>query len=237
MNQRPFTLQNGPYMLRGVHHYPKVPRAPYIISAHGMLSTKDSPKYMALCQNLTKKGFGFVRFDFTGCGESEGTFADSTLTRRSSDLTYVIDWVLSLSTCNGLIGLFGSSLGGTVALIGCTLRDIQAVVLVATPVLPAVHPPAELQEIQTRFPGFLDDFKANLRNLPFERIHHVFIIHGDQDTVVSPKNALLIYEKVSTPKEIWMVNGADHQFLDETLRRSMLEMTVRWFDRFLSPQR
>lgn len=233
MHQEPFTLRDGLYALKGVHHHPENPPAPYIISAHGMLSTKDSPKYLALGDKLTKEGFGFVRFDFTGCGESGGTFGDSTLTQRVSDLTRIIDWVETLETCSGVMGLFGSSLGGTVVLVTSSLRDVNALVLIATPVKQATHPPSELREVRERYPHFFDDFRTNLETFPFEVIHHTLIIHGDQDDVVPHENAFFIYEKISQPKEIWVVNGADHQFLDEDLRASMLDLTVRWFKRFL----
>jgi alpha/beta superfamily hydrolase len=234
MDQEPFTLQSGSAKLQGVHHIPEKFPAPYVISAHGMLSTKDSPKYTVLGANLVENGIGFVRFDFTGCGESSGDFADSTLTQRIEDLTKIIDWTVSLETCNGKIGLFGSSLGGTVALVASSLREVDALVLLATPVKQKTAPPApELQEVRNRYPHFFDDFRANLESFPFKKIHHAFIIHGNQDQVVSPENAHFIYERIAHPKKIWIVKGADHQFLDEDLRKSMLDATVQWFKRFL----
>ncbi len=235
MVQSPFTVSNGSSLLKGIHHFPKVPFAPYVISAHGMMSTKDSPKYLTLGEKLVEKGFGFVRFDFTGCGESSGGFEDSTMTRRIDDLIRVIDWVRTLETCNGTIGLFGSSMGGTVALAAGTLRVVGAWVLLATPVKHAAHPPEELRDVMNRYPGFFDDFRANLDTFPFEKIHHTLVIHGDGDQVVSPENAFLIYERISPPKELWMVPGADHQFLDESKRAAALDLAARWFHRFLMP--
>jgi len=236
MQTEPFTLKTGKTWLQGIHHLPEKYPAPYVISAHGMLSTKDSPKYTALGTNLVENGFGFVRFDFTGCGESSGDFADSTLTRRIEDLIKMIDWTTSLESCNGVIGLFGSSLGGTVAFVASSQREVDALVLLATPVKQKTAPPApELQEVRNRYPHFFDDFRANLESFPFKKIHHAFIIHGNQDQVVSPENAHFIYERIAQPKKIWVVKGAGHQFLDEDLRKSMLDATVQWFKRFLLP--
>jgi len=236
MQQETFTLKTGKTKLQGVHHIPEKSPAPYIISAHGMLSTKDSPKYTTLGANLVENGFGFVRFDFTGCGESSGDFADSTLTQRIEDLTKIIDWTVSLETCNGTKGLFGSSLGGTVALVAGSLRKVDALVLLATPIKQNTASPApELREVRKRYPHFFDDFHANLDTFPFEKIHHALIIHGSQDQVVSPENAHFIYEKIAHPKKIWIVKGADHQFLDEDLRKSMLDAAAQWFKKFLLP--
>jgi alpha/beta superfamily hydrolase len=233
MRQESFTLQTDSFTLKGIHHLPLDPPAPYVIGTHGMMSTKDSPKYVKLGETLVKEGFGFVRFDFTGCGESSGTFADATLSRRIDDLIAVMEWVRALESHNGTLGLFGSSMGGTVALTAGTLNKANAMVLLATPVLRAKNPAPELQEVYDHYPHFFDDFRARLETFPFHNTHHCLIIHGDQDKVVSPENAYYIYERVSQPKELWIVNGAGHQFLDESLRASMLDTTVRWFKRFL----
>jgi dipeptidyl aminopeptidase/acylaminoacyl peptidase len=233
MHQLPFTLPAKPYPLAGVHHLPSQSPAPYVISVHGMLSTKDSPKYLSLGTLLGDAGFGFIRFDFTGCGESGGTLGEATLTRRIEDLTQIIDWVRSLETCDGRVGLFGSSMGGTVALTTASLRPIDVLVLLATPVRQTDPPPAELREIRERYPHFFEDFRANVDTFPFEKIHHTLVIHGTRDCVVPFDNAWFIYERISPPKEIWLVQEADHQFLDETHRQAMLEMSVRWFERFL----
>lgn len=233
MQQSSLKIHSRSFLLKGVHHIPKNPPAPYVISAHGMLSTKDSPKYIALGSELIKQGFGFVRFDFTGCGESSGSFNDSTLTQRIEDLTTVVSWVKNLESCNGTIGIFGSSLGGTVALLVSSLEKVGAVVLIATPVRQSTHISPELKEVYKHYPHFFEDFHKNLEKLSFKTIHHCLIIHGSKDRVVPPENAFFIYENISQPKEIWVVNNADHQFLDEALRKSMLRMTVQWFDRFM----
>ncbi len=233
MHQEPFALHHKGFTLKGVHHIPLKSPAPYVIGAHGMMSTKDSPKYITLGENLVEVGFGFVRFDFTGCGESGGTFEDATLTQRIDDLMAVMEWVKHLKSFNGTIGLFGSSMGGTVALAAGALKGADALVLLATPVKRAAQPAPELQEVYDRYPGYFDDPRTALDTFPFQDAHHCLIIHGSQDQVVSPDNAFFIYERISPPKEIWIVDGADHQFLDESLRAAMLNMTVRWFKRFL----
>ena len=233
MRETPFELQHGSFTLRGVHHLPLDSPAPYVIAAHGMMSTKDSPKYTALGENLVEAGFGFVRFDFTGCGESDGSFEDATLTRRIDDMAAVMAWIKSLTTFNGTLGLFGSSMGGTVALATGVLKGADALVLLATPVMRAARPAPELQEVYDRHPGYFEDPRTRLDTFPFREAHHGLIIHGSRDEVVSPENAFYIYERISQPKEIWIVEGADHRFLDESLRAAMLDMTLRWFKRFL----
>ena len=57
-----------------------------MIASHGLLSSKDSEKYIALGERLSKEGIAMLRFDFRGIGESEGRLEDDTISRRITDL-------------------------------------------------------------------------------------------------------------------------------------------------------
>ena len=87
-----------------------------IIMSHGLLSNKDSVKYIVLGEACEKFGFNAIRFDFRGCGESEGRIGDTTITKRMADLNAMIDYAFNELGVNK-IGLFGSSLGGYLSLI------------------------------------------------------------------------------------------------------------------------
>ena len=53
-----------------------------MIASHGLLASKDSEKYIALGERLSKEGIAMLRFDFRGIGESEGRIEDDTVSRR-----------------------------------------------------------------------------------------------------------------------------------------------------------
>ncbi len=105
-----------------------------MIASHGLLSSKDSEKYIALGERLSREGFAMLRFDFRGIGESEGRIEDDTVSRRIVDLGSAIDFVKSRPGLGNRIGLVGSSLGGYVSLIKASMdKEIRAVVTWATP--------------------------------------------------------------------------------------------------------
>ncbi|HYU20404.1 MAG TPA: alpha/beta hydrolase, partial [Chloroflexota bacterium] len=62
--------------LAGVIHWPVAAsgreRAPAFLVLHGFGSTKDSNGSVATAQHLATRGYLALRFDFRGCGESEG---------------------------------------------------------------------------------------------------------------------------------------------------------------------
>src|SRR5207247_3787580 len=68
-----------------------------------------------LADRLASAGISVVRFDFSYVGESEGEFADLTFRGEVEDLAGA--WRFFRERIDGPIGILGSSMGGTVALL------------------------------------------------------------------------------------------------------------------------
>ncbi len=90
-----------------VHHAADTDR--WLVFCHGFLSDKTG-SYEARAERAVAEGYNAVRFDFRGCGESDGAFVDATLTSRIEDLVAVLDRFDPSS-----YALFGSSFGALVA--------------------------------------------------------------------------------------------------------------------------
>ncbi|MBI3080794.1 MAG: alpha/beta hydrolase, partial [candidate division NC10 bacterium] len=91
--------------LAAVLHLPAHPPAPLVIACHGLLSSKDNPKYVELAGALAAAGLACARFDFAGCGESAGAREETTVARRVMDLAAVAE---ALSTHRFVAGAWGS---------------------------------------------------------------------------------------------------------------------------------
>ena len=88
-------------------------RAPLVILCHGYASSKDSNSTKSLAQKLVKAGLCIFRFDFTGCGDSEGILEyDLTPMVGLDDLKSAVKQIGKKS-----FALYGSSFGGYVALL------------------------------------------------------------------------------------------------------------------------
>lgn len=172
-----------------------------IVLCHGMLSTKDSAKHVRLAEELADLGFSVLRFDFSGCGESEGRLFDLTFSREIEDLDAVIDWLAGQGARR--FGVVGSSMGGSVALLTAA-RD-ERIVAVAT-IAAVAHPSA----IDERYPdrarewreqGYVQTDAGQIGRAYYDDamahdvawaasvlLAPILVIHGTRDEVVPPSD-------------------------------------------------
>ena len=98
---------------------------PTIVFLPGYASDMSGTKALALEAWAKDKGRAFVRFDYRGCGESEGAFEDYTLADWRDDALLVVDQV-----AKGPVVLVGSSMGGWIALLVAKARPERVTALV-----------------------------------------------------------------------------------------------------------
>lgn len=221
--------------LAGVLHLPEKKNPPCVIASHGLLSSKDSEKYIGLGNRLSHEGIAMLRFDFRGIGESEGRMEDDTISRRIVDLGSAIDFIRTRQDLGTQIGLLGSSLGGYVSLIRAFMdKEVRTVVIWATP----FH---------------LDDLKSNkgteghpvpeeafFKDLPKHRflpllskVSSCMVIHGEKDELVPVDQAREIFQGLGEPKEIHIIEGADHRLTHPAHRALAMELSAEWFKKAL----
>lgn len=87
-------------------------RGPTVVFLCGYASDMNGTKALALEEWAQRTGRAFLRFDYAGCGESEGDFEDQTLASWRDDALRMIDAVVE-----GPVVLVGSSMGGWVMLL------------------------------------------------------------------------------------------------------------------------
>jgi pimeloyl-ACP methyl ester carboxylesterase len=105
------------------HHTPG--SGPTIVFLPGYASDMTGSKATALEAWARDAGRAFLRFDYGGCGQSEGAFEDQTLTGWRDDALAMLDQV-----ANGPVVLVGSSMGGWLMLLAARARLAQVVGLV-----------------------------------------------------------------------------------------------------------
>jgi alpha-beta hydrolase superfamily lysophospholipase len=227
--------------IAGVLHLPDRRSPPCVIASHGLLSSKESEKYIALGDRLSQEGIAMLRFDFRGIGESEGKIEEDTISRRIVDLDSAIEFMKSRRDMKNRIGLLGSSLGGYVSLLKAPQAQeekIRAVVIWATPF--------HLDDLKSNkgteghpLPGeaFFEDLPKH-RLLPLlPRVTNCMVIHGEKDELVPVDQAWEIFHSLGAPKEIRILEGADHRLTDPAHRSHAMELSTAWFKRFLQPVR
>jgi dipeptidyl aminopeptidase/acylaminoacyl peptidase len=221
--------------ISGILHLPEGKNPPCVIASHGLLSSKDGEKYTAIGQRLSQEGIAMLRFDFRGIGESEGRLKDDTVSRRIADLDSAIPFVRSYPGMGNRIGLLGSSLGGYISLIVASMeREIRTVVIWATP-FHLDDLGSKKQEEEQPLPG-----KAFFKDLPKHRlfpllpkVSNCMVIHGEKDELVPVNQAWEIFHTLGAPKEIHVIEDADHRLTNPSHRQRAIELSVEWFIKYL----
>ncbi len=93
-------------------------RTPVVICCHGLTGTRIGSSYrlVTIARQLAEAGIACLRFDFRGCGESDGAFQDVTTDTLLSDLYAVLDWLFAHPDLDASrIGLIASSFGAYTA--------------------------------------------------------------------------------------------------------------------------
>lgn len=239
MKTEKVSFQSGSQKVAGVLHIPgHLPGAgnfPCVIASHGLLSSKDSEKYIAFGERISREGIAMLRFDFRGIGESEGRLEDDTVSRRVADLGAAIEFVRSHPNLGDRIGLLGSSLGGYVSLIKASMdKGIMAVVVWSTPF--------HLDDLKTKeqkedypLPGeaFFRDLPKHRLGSLLTKVSKCMVIHGEQDELVPVDQAWEIFQGLGGPKEIHVIESADHRLTAPSHRQRAMELSVEWFKKFL----
>ncbi len=222
-------------MISGILHLPAVEHSPCVIASHGLLASKESEKYVALGERMALEGIALLRFDFRGCGESEGRIEESTVSGRIADLGAALDFVRSRPELDRGVGLLGSSLGGYVSLIQASMdRRVKAIVTWATPFhLDDLESRKGEEGIPNLGEGFWNDLRRHRLLGHLQKVANCLVIHGDRDELVPVEQAWEIFHGLGAPKEIHIIEGGDHRFTNEAHRRRAIDLSVAWFQKHL----
>lgn len=236
--------------LAGVLDLPDGPVSSYALFAHCFTCTKKSLAAVRLGKALTALGFGVLRFDFTGLGESGGDFSDSSFSGSIADLLAAADAMRKAGQPPAL--LIGHSLGGAAVLAAAgRIPETQAVATIGAPFdvdhvtrlfADGLEELREKGEAEVRIGGrpfklrqsFVDDLASHDQG---ERIRALrkplLILHSPQDTIVGIDNATAIYQAALHPKSFISLDGADHLLTDREDAEFAATIIAAWSSRSL----
>ncbi|MFO1241824.1 MAG: alpha/beta hydrolase [Rickettsiales bacterium] len=211
-------------------------KAPGIMFLGGFRSDMTGNKALALEALCKENGHAFVRFDYSGHGESEGDFAEGTITRWFEDALAIFD-----SQSNGKQILVGSSMGGWLMTRLALTRPDRIHALVGIAAAPdftirrmwpqmsqsqqaeilekgVIHVPSDMGGTYPITKALIDSGnKESVFGMDMIPINcPVRLLHGTLDDVVPTRTSYEFAEKmVSADVQIMMVNGGDHRLSRE----------------------
>jgi len=222
----------------------------HALFAHCFTCSKDIAAATRISRGLVDRGFGVLRFDFTGLGNSEGDFANTNFSSNSSDLVAAARAMKAAGRPVSV--LVGHSLGGAAVLATAEeLDDVSAVATIAAPSDPghvthlfgddvdkiATDGEAEVDLAGRKFrvkKQFLEDVSGH--RLP-ERISRLgralLVLHGPRDELVSVEHARVIFEAAKHPKSFVSLDDADHLLSSPRDSQYVADVVAAWASRYL----
>ncbi|MBN2106429.1 MAG: alpha/beta fold hydrolase [Deltaproteobacteria bacterium] len=233
MPQEKFQIELQDRRIDGVLHLCST-RAPAVITCHGLFSNKQSDKLLQIADAFVREGFAVVRFDFGGCGESTGSIANTTVTRRLEELEAVMRHVAGHAKLAGSYGILGSSLGGYTGLLYAARHPVAALSVWATPCdLLSISnniPQADLHKLRQEF---FSDARTHNLTASVSGMRSVQVIQGREDEIVPWRHAELLHQAFHDPKELIFLPGADHSLSQPQQRLQAIAHSLAWFKRRL----
>ena len=205
---------------------------PALVFLPGYMSDMAGSKAAAVFAWASAQGRECLLLDYSGCGESDGVFADCTLSRWRDEVL-----VLIAALCEGPVVLIGSSMGGWLMLLVALAIPERVAAMVGIAAAPdftdwgfSAGQKAQLAagevvfeanpygpEPSPTWPGFWRDGQAQLLlgtqitlNCP------VRLLHGQQDPDVPWETSLRLAQALrSADVQVLLVKDGDHRLSRE----------------------
>lgn len=214
-----------------------------VILGHGVTGNKDRPLLIAIAEGLEARGWPCLRISYTGNGESEGRFEDSTISKEVADLTAVLDDVPD----DVKIAYIGHSMGGAVGVMTAAHESrIRVLVSLAGMTHAAEFVEREFRDVVSD-QGFMwedeetplsrayvDDLKriGSTLDAAARVIQPWLLVHGSADDVVPVTDGRDAFAAATSEKEWLEIEGAGHLF-DESSYPRIVEAIDAWLTKHL----
>lgn len=207
-------------------------KEPGVVYLHGIHSSMNGEKANALRDYCRKEGRAFVRFDYSGHGQSEGSFEECNMSTWLSDVQSAMD-----NLTEGKQVMVGSSLGGWLMIL-YTMRNpdkIHALVglAVAADYTQKIwnslnsetkkqvktlgyyeHPsPYNDKPYKYTLQFFQDGAKHTILDMPGLEIikSPVRLLHGALDEVIPTSVSLALMQKITSAVTLEVIEDGDHR--------------------------
>jgi putative redox protein len=222
----------------------------FALFAHCFTCSKDIKSINWISRGLAERGVAVLRFDFTGLGESEGRFSETTFSSNIEDVLAAADFLSTRHAPPAI--LIGHSLGGT-AMLAAAPR-VPACRLVATLAAPAdtrhiremlmKSYPDILRhgESDVSFGGrtvrirraFLDDLASHDIERDLAGLGRALMVfHSPADKTLGFDHALRIFQAAREPRSLVTLEDADHLLVrQEEDSRYVVEVIAAWARRY-----
>lgn len=222
---------------------------------HGLGGSKDGQPIPTVTKAFLESGFTVVSFDTTNSfGESDGDYADATITNYYADLEDVVQWAADQSWYKEPFVMSGHSLGGICSVLFAETHPEKVKALV--PIAMVVSGQLSL-EAHASYPekDHLSEWKrtgvlvsknrdGTVTRLKWSHMEDrlkydvlpkvqlltmpVLMIVGEQDYRTPPAHQQLLFDRLPGKKELHIIPGAGHVFHRPEDRQELEKLITTW---------
>jgi dipeptidyl aminopeptidase/acylaminoacyl peptidase len=231
---------SGGKKLKGTLLIPKTgqKKLPGVVFYHGRGSSQK--KYIARAEPVAKKGIVCLVFDFSGCGESDGDFLETTIKGGVEDALSGFDFLLKQKLVDkDRMGICGRSYGGYLAALVSQERRVKSLILS----VPAIYKDDWEEISYERLPikeikifHLKDDFDDNKAIKAIEKFKGNLLVIGHEKDEIIPEyivRAYFNFAKKAKEKKITFIKGAGHLLDRPKFNAEFKRLILRWFERTL----
>lgn len=248
----PVIFKSGEQQIVGILHLSKLnKKAPLIIFCHGWSANRLgtwNAFFVKAAREFAKNNYAVLRFDFRGCGDSEGKFEDQTTTSMLEDLDNILSQITSYTEIDSSkICLIGHSQGGYVAFLK-TAQNKRIKCFISwmgrLSDLKDFWGNTWIEEIKRQGYFYADDYKVTkkyfLDSLKYNSSKAAkklkapsLFIYGGWDSWVPAADGSKIYKLVRSSKKFVVLKTLDHLFSGENCKKRVIDLTLSWLKKFL----
>lgn len=218
--------------LAGILEWPAATPAAFALFSHCFTCTKDLKAIVKISRQLAALGIAVLRFDFTGLGDSQGHFSDTTFADNLNDVQAAVEFLRNNYQAPQL--LVGHSLGGAAMI--CSARHIpetRAVVNIASPASTqhlANFLARSAPEIESSGAGevVIGGRRYVIRQAVLEQLRQVdlaaelaaltlplLVVFSPQDETLPFQHGLEMFRHAGGPTSFLHLDGADHLLVNQ----------------------
>ncbi len=247
MKQQVYFYNTDREKLAGTLHLPETPSEKGVVMGHCFTCSRHTRILTRICNALAQKGFMALRFDFSGNGQSQGSFAESSYTKHIAEMKSAANFMSEKGASR--IGFGGHSMGAAISVLAAAeIKNVKAVCVLAgrlSELIPARYL-NDLQKKELRETGqasfdsrgrslklsenfFSDAHQHDIPGIVTSLQIPLLVIHGDQDDIIPVEETRSAYNLNPSNIKLAIIPGADHMFSDEGHREEIAAMAAEWF--------
>lgn len=233
--------------LAGTLHLPDTSSDRGIVLGHCFTCTRHTSILRRIAKDLSEAGFIVLRFDFSGNGQSQGEFSESTYGKQVTEMETAADVIASHGAA--WIGMAGHSMGGLISFLTAAQNENVKAVCTVGSRISGMKVTGFLSRTQReilektgevtftsrgRFLKITEEFYTDADRFDMPQILRSFdkpllMVHGDQDEIIPVGEAYKARDMSSGGARLKVISGADHMFSREEDRQAVSQLVVEWF--------